>query len=124
MKTKQEWINQCERDRNKIESLIKYYHPHSGLKGSVSRPRLEITAPNAEGARQHVVAAMKAEAPSISPVVQFNLALKERNVTKLMSLMNGAWFGVPESTSCWQIEGFTEAVQLLEDPPDEEQTQE
>ena len=35
-----------------------------------------------------------------------------------MSLLNSAWFGVPESTQCWKLEGFKEAIDLLEDPPD------
>lgn len=32
-----------------------------------------------------------------------------------------AWFGVPESTSCWSIPGFGQAVDLLDDPPEDQE---
>lgn len=34
--------------------------------------------------------------------------------------MSETWFGVPESTLCWQIQGFKEACDLLDDPPETE----
>jgi len=46
--------------------------------------------------------------------------LDAQDISKAMKLLNDAWFGVPESTDCWQIYGFKEAVDLLDDPPEEE----
>ena len=53
------------------------------------------------------------------PCREFDIALAAGDIQKVTNLLNDAWFGVPESTRCWQIEGFTEAVGLLEDPPDD-----
>lgn len=118
--TKQEWLGQARRDSNKIRSLISSFHPASGqARRTVVAP---ITAPNAEVACENVRRAIRSdEAGMQEPAERFDKALADGDISALMSLMNSAWFGVPESTSCWRLEGFSEAVELLEDPPDEEE---
>lgn len=54
------------------------------------------------------------------PVTRFNAALSAGDVGAIMTVLNEAWFGVPESTSCWRIQGFAEAVGLLEAPLDDD----
>jgi hypothetical protein len=61
-----------------------------------------------------------AESGKMNPVAQFDSALAAGDIGQLMTLLNGAWFGVPESTECWGIEGFKIAVDLMDDPPEEE----
>lgn len=55
------------------------------------------------------------------PILLFNEALLDGDWRKIHKLLNDAWFGVPESTSCWSIPGFSEAVHLMDDPPEEEE---
>lgn len=117
------WLQKANDNREVLIDFLRIYHPHSRIVGNSIL--LPITAPNAEMARQNVVNAIKAEgSQSISPVEQFNIALKNKNWLTINSLLNSAWFGVPESTSCWGITGFTEAVELMEDTPGEDQKEE
>jgi hypothetical protein len=83
---------------------------------------LEITAPNAEVARQTVVKHMLMNGECQGdPVKRLEVALAVGNIGEINSILNRAWFGVPESTSCWNIRGFKEAVDLMDDPPEQEE---
>ena len=53
------------------------------------------------------------------PVERFDAALKSGDIDALNQLLSDAWFGVPESTSCWSITGFSECVDLMDDPPED-----
>ncbi len=55
-----------------------------------------------------------------SPLARFDDALACGDWETLWTLLNETWIGVPESTSCWSIRGFAEAVALLEDPPEDD----
>lgn len=113
---KEKWLSLVQHNRDKLLSLIESYHPASNPR----RVGLPITAPNAELACENVrqsIANRERNRPS--PTVRFSTAIDKGDVGEVMSLLNGAWFGVPESTSCWRLEGFKEAVDLLEDPPEE-----
>ncbi len=78
-----------------------------------------ITAPMAEVACSVVRDRIREEKVDMDPVAAFDVALTDGNVDATVELLNGAWFGVPESTSCWRLTGFKEAVGLLDDPPDD-----
>ena len=89
---------------------------------------MTITAPNAEQAAHAVRRAIaNEEADKPSPLERFDKALQDKNIgeinsllNEINSLLNSAWSGVPESTSCWRIPGFKEAVDLMDDLPEEE----
>lgn len=83
---------------------------------SVPEASMPITAPNAELACQTVRTKIRQEQPQ-NPLERWDKAVEEKNIAEIDSLLNGAWFGVPESTSCWSIPGFKEAVDLMDDPP-------
>jgi hypothetical protein len=100
--------------------LIKSFHPIS-TRGRYDPLGLPITAPNAEAARRHIIDDMaRREELEGDPVKEFGAALNDKNVGQAMTILNQTWFGVPESTQCWKLEGFAEAVALLDDPPEEE----
>lgn len=115
--TKQEWLNYAIAHRAKLVLLLNAYHPRSFGMRSVRTP---ITAHNAEIACNVVRNVIRERDKHLpNPVEQFNQAIDADNWVIVNSLLNDAWFGVPESTSCWNIEGYTEAVTLIEEPPDE-----
>lgn len=114
---KVEWINQAKTHKIKLLSLILQWHPATRGK----RPSTEgllITALGAEYACQQVRAQLYRES---DPAARFELALETSDVGEVYSVLSGAWFGVPESTSCWSLEGFKEAVDLMDDMPDQEE---
>lgn len=114
-----EWLAQCRRDAGAIKALIRAWHPINLTKPSKDRPGMRITAPNVENVLHAVRADIRRNTEG-DPVSDFDAALQNGNTTKLSALMNDAWFGVPESTDCWRLEGFSEAVALLENDPDDE----
>lgn len=123
--TTEQWLEQARNKQDDLCYLIDSYHPASfesaALRGKDPRrpgPGLPITAPNAESASEVVRQKIRDEADGTHPVVKFKEALAVGDVGACMTLLSQAWFGVPESTSCWGIRGFNEAVSLLEDPPE------
>ena len=129
----QEWIERARSQADILRHFVVRYHPNAGngrhYKG---QPELRITAPNVERVRsgydahtgkqhdesQSIVAQIKAETPA-DPMTQFDTALAAGDFPKLYVLLESAWFGVPESTGCWNIRGFAEAVDLMDDPPND-----
>lgn len=119
--TVEQWLAQAERDKAKLIKLLNAYHPVNRTIGGTNLP---ITAHNAEAACRQVRRQIIESGKENNPVGQFERALEEKNWQKINSLLNSAWFGVPESTLCWNIEGFTEAVSLMEDLPDDDNGEE
>lgn len=117
--TQQEWLAKAKANQGKLIALVSSYHPGSGGYREPSDLFLP-SAPAAEAACQVVREKIQQEEKLIgpSPVVRFTKALAEDNWREVYSLLDSTWFGVPESTSCWRLEGFSEAVDLLDDPPD------
>jgi hypothetical protein len=128
------WLTKAREHQVKLRQLIADYHPSArrpaayqkeaviftdGDVVAVDAPTMPITAPAAEQACQQVRTLIRKEEP-IDPLIRWDNAIANGDVGEIDSLLNGAWFGVPESTSCWSIPGFSEAVELIEDPPDME----
>ena len=67
---------------------------------------LEITAKAAESACEFVREQIKKENKYINPAIEFDLAAQAKDHEKLLNLMNSAWFGMPESTGCWEYPAF------------------
>lgn len=122
-KTKEEWLKFAEENKEKLAWLIKDYHPVNRQPGTRRASVLHrgdyITAPNAEAACVQVRNKIRQNFEG-NPVQQFEEALRQKDVSKINKLLNDTWFGVPESTSCWNILGFKEAVELMEDIPDDD----
>lgn len=109
-----EWIEKVKQNESKLRDFIGRYHPGSSRYGL--QPALPITAPGPEAACENVRKQIQQE--QALPTVAFDDALKSENFSGVYYLLQSAWFGVLESTSCWSIEGFKEAVDLLDDPPE------
>lgn len=113
--TKERWLEQVTSHAKELRQLVVDYHPSARQK-SYKDP-IVITAPNAEIACDVVRESIR-NRETEDPVVKWDRAVAEGNIGEIMSLLNGAWFGVPESTECWSIPGFSKAVDLLDDPPE------
>lgn len=113
--TKQEWLQRAKTDQDKLKKLIGNYHP---LTRRLSESSIPITAPNAERACAQIRADIKRNSEG-DPLTKFDEALTIGNWKVINNILNETWFGVPESTLAWQLEGFREAIILLEEPPDD-----
>jgi hypothetical protein len=115
-----QWLKLTREHGEALRFLLKEYHPNNRQPGRRKNQDF-ITAPGAEAActviRQHIRAQQASD-----PVDRFNLALESKDWRTINTLLNEAWFGVPESTTAWGVRGFREAVHLIEEPPDEDTT--
>lgn len=107
--TMQEWWAELDKHWDKLLPIIQQYHP-SRTESYEPGPSVIL----AEHACENVRRKIRQEGP-IGPT----FAKETRNYEMMSSILSGTWFGVPETTGCWDIEGFRELVSLLEDPPDE-----
>jgi len=115
-----QWIAQARDNGEALRFLLQNYHPSNRQPG----PRKNqdyITAPNAERACAAIRSRIRADFQG-NAVEKFNHALESKDWRTINSLLNDAWFGVPESVTAWGIRGFREAVALIEEPPDEGQS--
>lgn len=133
--TQNPWLQKVKDNAAVLRQLVADWHPSARQPKAIQRQAviftdggavainvpeayIPITAPNAEQACRNVREKIRQEEPQ-NPLDRWDKAIKEENVGEISSLLSGAWFGVPESTSCWQIPGFAVACDLLDDPPDE-----
>ena len=112
--TKEKWLYKAREHQDDLRSLVGNYHPSAGK----PRHQMRITAPAAEAACERIRASI-ATREKEDPVVRFDRALMTGDIHEVNTVLNEAWFGVPESTSCWNIRGFSVAVDLMDDPPEE-----
>lgn len=113
--TTAQWLARAREHGEVLTDLVRTWHP-------LRRPDyigdVTISAQAAEQGcaivRREVVAKGEGD-----PVKRFVLALASGDVSAVSTLLSEAWFGVPESRDCWGIRGFSEAVDLLDDPPED-----
>ena len=128
--TSQKWLQKANDNKETLRHLVGCFHPnaqhsiHENQDGlleiiGIDPTYLPITAPGVELAIAPIRKAIKRENDGFDPVARLDRGLLDNDVSVLMTVLNEAWFGVPESTNCWGIKGFKEAVSLLEDPPDD-----
>jgi hypothetical protein len=117
-RTAAEWLQDAEDNLDALRQLVAAYHPANRLPGR--RPEDWITAPNPEAACTQVRKAIRDDHDGSDPVKVLEQAIASKDVGKVAEILNQTWFGVPESRSCWNIPGFREAVDLIEDMPEEE----
>ena len=113
----QKWIDRVEKNKELLRELILNYHPAS-THTPVTITDLPITAPAAEEACCAFRKQIKAASTNLPPPTKmFDDALIKQHAPTIYTLLNTTWMGVPESTSCRRIPGFTLMCDLLEDPP-------
>ncbi len=114
--TKQVWMAKVEANKVELRSFICNYHP-ANLRARKPSDKMatSITAPQAERACEIVREQIRRESLDF-PEMMFDIALAKGDSSTISSLLSSSWFGVPESTDCWRIEGFGTAVDLLDDP--------
>lgn len=135
MPTQAEWLTKVNKNATVLRRFVGAWHPSarepraiqrqsvlltdgSAVAVDVPEASMPSTAPNAEHAYQVVRDKIRQEEPK-DPLTRWDAAVANGDIDEITSLLNGAWCGVPESTSCWSIEGFSEAMDLLDDPPDD-----
>lgn len=125
------WVSRLYHSQRELRELVRRYHPSSksaievpagsGEELAVStrelQPLLPVTAPAAQDCCNKICEEITKRSPD-SPVLRYDAALANQDLVELQKLLQEAWFGVPESTSCWLIPGFTVLVDLLDDPPE------
>lgn len=118
--TKEQWLNKVVENKDALRSIIARYHPIN-LRGHRPEDTMDdtITAPNAERACEIVRAQIRQESLD-HPEIQFDIAFVKQDTETISSLLSSAWFGIPESTGCWQIQGFGLMCDLLDDPVEQE----
>lgn len=116
-----QWMEKARTQTDKLAAFVEAWHPVKNPSG-MSKKTQRITAPQAEAANEVVRRMIAKEEDGLTtPGRAFRVALAGSDYARAYTLLNAAWFGVPETASCWDIDGFSEAVALLEDPADEEQ---
>lgn len=116
-----EWLTFAREHADVLRKLINEYHPASANELPMEvRDEMLYSAPGAEMACRVVREYIRSNwGVQGSPVHRFTEALQRGDVDMIGKLLDQTWFGVPECTSAWQITGFAEAVELLDDPPDD-----
>lgn len=116
----QAWLVRVTKVKDKLLTLIRDYHP-SSVPDPNNHKRMPITAPAAEEMSEAIRQETKEKEKALpSPEQRFTTALEQDNHQEIYSLLQMVWVGVPESRDCWQIDGFAEMVDLLDDPPDDD----
>lgn len=117
--TTKEWFTEADGSRDKVKDLIANYHPIYRSPGR--RKNIDfITAPNAESACVIVRKEIQDNTPeNFDAVTAYQTAIDTQDIELALRILNETWFGVPESTTCWEMTGFPELIRLIEDPPDE-----
>lgn len=134
--TNQDWLNKVNSNAALLRSFVGNWHPSARSPRAIQRESvllsdggavavdvpeasMPITAPNAEMACQNIRESIRREEPQ-DPLERWDKAIAAGDISTVITLLDGAWFGVPESTSCWSIPGFKEAVDLMDDLPEQD----
>ena len=122
--TSKEWVEKVQKNAPVLVDLVVRYHPGSNRASVLDNdPDVSITAPVAEimcnNLRQEI-----RKNTFTSPVQDFMNAITLEDSEKIYSIFSKTWLGVPESTSCWSIPGFSLMVDLMDDHPEDWNSQE
>lgn len=132
---KQDWIDTFNRSKNELRDLVEQFHPSVKAKVIVGGTTVEvpagvillpcpITAPTAEEACEVVRKQIQRTKPQ-NPLTIFDTLAEDPALhnKELASLLNDAWFGMPESRSVRSLPGFFELCDLCEGVDEEEDTE-
>jgi hypothetical protein len=115
-----EWLVKVKENQDVLRELIRSYHPATQFSWNSSK--LNITALGAEAACDTMREVIRDKSKYLNkPDIMFDVAIKSNDYKTIRDLLGETWIGVPESTSCWGIKGFSEAVDLLDDPPENDE---
>lgn len=112
---KNEWMDKVDERWEQLKEVVMQYHPCA----SCNPEPMEITDPGPETACEIVRRQISSQEEPVT-VERLERLKAEGNADELANLFNSTWFGVPESTGCWGIDGFSEMVELIEDPPEDQ----
>jgi hypothetical protein len=103
-----------QENREVLGDLIASYHPAS--RTSRRSQSLPITAPDVERNCDIVrgIIELEESVMVMSPLERFDRAIGSGDFREIDSLFQSTWFGVPESTSCWEIPGFSLMVDIMD----------
>lgn len=91
--TKQEWWEFVDTNWDDLKNLIETFHP-----ARKNAPQLEITAERAEVIRRVIC-------KDIVELCDYE-KLKQEKDDRLLDVFNQTYWGIPESTSSWNYNGF------------------
>jgi len=100
-KTAEEWWALLEHHKEPLKDLTVQFHP---VYRQMQRVEMRITAPLAERVCEGARRSISRECDE-DPLVRFDRLLEEKS-DEMVSLLNEVWFGMPESTDCWQYPVF------------------
>lgn len=113
MKERQ-WWDLLEANRKDLVDLVANYHPGGFVRGVCHKGG--TTAPMAEAACD-LLRIMIAKTTRTDPVLDFEIAVRMKDIGTVLMLLNSTWFGVPESTD-WP-NGFGVLCDLCTDMPED-----
>ena len=111
-KTKEEWWKLVDTWWKHLESIVLNYYPNQSDFPEDGLPvnfASKTQACDAQLACNHVIKELRKENPVWDNKTLFKKYinnLKETRNSKLASIFNSAWFGIPENTSSRRISGF------------------
>lgn len=114
MITKEDWLRKILSNKMLLREYIDRWHPN-GTQRAHQAP-MPVTAATPELVRQRLLDDIKTK----DPAARFDEACERHDFMTIHKLLDETWFGVPESTSCWKIPGFSLSVDLMDDPPEPE----
>jgi hypothetical protein len=105
---KEEFWQTVEQNRDDLIYLVKKYHPIYKNKHAIP-----ITAQRAEHACEQIRKEIVNEYGGDPPTTMFDYYLEQQS-DKIIDLLNGVWFGMPESESVRSEPGFFTLCDLCE----------
>ncbi len=109
-----QWWDLFNKNKNDMVNLILAYHP-----AAYQEHHMKISAPAAEYMCELIRNNIRKE--KAEPIaIQVDKAIAFQDIDKLISLMNQAWFGMPESYEVRREPGFHVFCDLCEGIYDEE----
>lgn len=114
-----EFIIKATQHSDKLCDLIRNWHPRSS--DFVLHAAEDSTAPGPQEACNILCRSIQKEAPAgaLPPVEAFRAALEAKDAVQAYTILAETWIGVPEVTSFREFTGAQEALDLLDDPPDD-----
>lgn len=94
------WWKSLEDNLADIKSIVMNFYPI----GRKSSPDVGISAKGAEAACEVVRGEIAAK--GLDPATEFQEAYAAKDGPRMVSLLNAAWFGMPESMSSRDVPGF------------------
>lgn len=94
------WWKSLDDNLDDIRSIVLRFYPI----GRKSSPEVKISAAAAEAACE--IAREQIAAKGLDPAVEFEQSYAGKDGPRMASLLNAAWFGMPESMSSREVPGF------------------